>query len=407
MVRVSKDRLKYVLVSDIDGSMMTWRMEHEGATPTELAAQWFIRNFFDRNGLFGVATAQTIEMLLSSGAFARSAERIMRPLPFLKVDTVDGNPTKKVYSYVHPERIACRQAYTDPDFVLSMGTGIFPRRSSGKYAPDKRFKKRLRREWRRSLLALLHAMGLPSWGSTNFIKHLGDIDSEEKYYRRETNVFPNDYRLQLKFADPKLSRKQNEEQKNRAKGLIQSTVTELSNLVRKEGTVPESERTSILAQFGGVLDNLLVVDESRPSKNRFMIYLMALLASKEAMSDEYLKQLSKKGRIKYLFFFGDMPPDLLMGCRSGDADNIVFVLAGGSELTPYLTRGSPEYGKPYAGESLKWLIECLTPTGRPGIEIFQEEGRPSRTVIIGDILYPGLVGPETLAAYLQEFYPDL
>lgn len=390
--------LEFVLVSDIDGSLMTKRMEEKGATASELRAQRRIRDRATGAGRrFGVATAQTVEMLLSRRTFVRSEEQIKRPSPFLQYHQEEGR-----YTYVDPESIACRTAFTDPDFVLSMGTGIFAKNADGTFSPYKPFMRKLRPGWRKSLLALLYA--LPIWGSSDFTAHLADIDSEANYYRRLTNVFPNDYRLQLTFNDPERSRTENEDLKNQAKYLLESMVEQLSGMVH--GEIPGSERASLLAEYGAAFDNLLIVDESRPAANHFMIYLMALLASKDAMADEYLKHVAGRGRIKDLVFFGDMPPDLRMGCMSGDARRVAFVLAGGSPIAPHLTRGNDAFGKPYAGESLKWLTDCLIPTDRPGIETFKRRGFPARTIVIGDALYPGLVGPETLAAYLDAYVPE-
>lgn len=383
--------LAFLAVSDIDGTIMT-----RHPTASEIRSAEKSRAFYDRYGTFTAATAQTAEMLMSSTAYDASVARgFTRPKPLLRRGS-DG-----IYTYVPPESLRERRAFTDPELIMSMGTGCYRRRADGSYTGHKHFHDRLGRNWRRGALRLLTIISESGVG--DLVKRLSSIEFEENYRFGKTDVFPLEYRIQLEFADPELTPAQNEQAKNQAKWRIQAAVHEIENVLKLSGISCEY-RADTLKKYEDVLDNLIVVDESRPEKNRFQIYLMPKLAPKDKMIDDGLIRLTKGETIKHLDIFGDMPPDLKAGCFAGRAEHATFVLVGGSPLTEYFVRSSNRYRQEYAGEDLSWMRNHLIPTDQPGVELFCAPNAKPRRIILGDVAYPNRIGPETIDAYIEDQY---
>lgn len=384
---------KRVAVLDVDGTMMRKDMKDNGGTPEELAAARYVREYFERHGwVYTIATAQTVEMIMSQATYEASVTRgFKRPRPNL--GGIPGNRT-----YVPPEGFPCRASFTDPDIIMSMGTGCYPRLSDG-YVEDIGFKKKLGLRWREGAIKLLRLAS--EEGAEDLMRYLAPIESEENYHAGITDVFPLDYRIQLEFNDPSASPEENEYRKNAAKFRIQSMVRELRNFLTLPG-ISDTDRKEILDDFGDIIDNLRVGDESRPPENHFQNYLMPELASKRDMVDDQLAKLSQGDMLDSLVIAGDMTPDLEAGCLAGNAKDSLFILVGGSPLSPYFRRGSNHFGMGYAGESLDWMHENLVQTEREGFELFKQPGRPDRLVIFGDIAYPGRIGPETIEACIKD-----
>lgn len=373
--------LEHVGVLDIDGTMLTKRMEREGATSTELAAAHFVRDWFNTKGLFTVATAQTAEMIMSEASYLASVDRgFKRPRPHL-----GGVPGKRFY--LAPEKIASRVPFTDPDAIMSMGTGIRYRQKGGVYVSNKDYEDRLRPNWRPGAVRLLEIAG-ESLG-IDIKRFFAAIEFEQNYHYGSTDVAPLENRIELLFDDT--------DTKNLIKNKVDSTLNGLRELEQFGGVVAAG-----LSHLSDVLHNLRIQDESDPSRGKNQFYATPLFASKEEMIDEALAVLTRGRMITNLLIAGDMPPDLRAGCFAGRALSTTFLLVGGSPLSPYLTRDSGVFGHSYAGESMRWLTGALTETRRPGFERLHRAGVPSRLFVIGDVAYPGLTGPETIAAFLKD-----
>ncbi len=383
---MGRPQLRRVGVYDIDGTMMTKRMETEGATASELSSAHFVRDYYSTDGTFTVATAQTAEMLMSSASYDASVRHqgFSRPKPLL-------GGMKGARSYVRPEQIACRVPFLDAEAIMSMGTGCRFRQPDGSYRENLSYKRRLGPNWRTNAFSLLEI--LSDKGLKEFIPYLADIEFEENYYQQKADVAPLEYRIQFEFPD--------RETKDRLKNLIQTALLGLRELCRLSN-ITSAHLTSIKEEFGDILSNLNIVDESNPSVGKYQFYLMPRYASKEEMIDETLALLSQGEIIEDLLIAGDMPPDLRAGCYAGRALQATFLLVGGSPVSPYLDRERDEFGKPYAGESLGFITENLIRTSRSGFDVLSRAGVPFRMIVNGSVAYPGTVGPETIAAFLKD-----
>ncbi len=373
-------KLEHVGVLDIDGTMLDDKMK-KGESPLGLSAAQFVRDFFDTNGLFTVATAQTAEMIMSEESYNLSVSRgFTRPPPNL-----GGEPGNRFY--VPPQTIVSRIPFTDPHAIMSMGTGIRYRHRDRSFIANKDYENRLGPNFRPGAVRLLEIVG-ESIG-IDIKRYFAPIEFEQNYAYGSTDVAPLENRIELIFDDT--------DTKNFIKGRTDTTLNSLRELERFGGALAAG-----LTHLSDVLHNLRIQDESDPSRGKNQFYATPLFASKEEMVDEALAVLTRGRMIKNLLIAGDMPPDLRAGCFAGRALFTTFLLVGGSPLSAYLTRDSELFGRPYAGESMKWLTDALTETRRPGFERFSRAGVPSRMFVIGDVAYPGLTGPETIEAFLKD-----
>ena len=371
--------LGYVGVLDVDGTMMTEAMQECGATPEALAAAHFVRDYIDDNGTFTVASAQTAEMLMSCEyheASIRNGFTRLRPL-------LGGEPGKR--TYVKPETIACRVPFTDPKAIMSMGTGCHFLQPEGWYREHRAYKRRLGINWRSDALNFVRLIRNPL--QEDFERYLAPIESEENYRAGRTDVMPLEYRIQFVFKDRAT--------KDRVKNEMQKALLGLRQIAPKP-------RESLVEEFGDIHLNLRIVDESDESVGKLQFYLMPRYASKEEMVDETLAILSRGEMIEDLLIAGDQYPDLRAGCYAGRALRATFLLVGGSPLSPYFDREDPRFGKEHVGENLRFITDNLNPTGRPGFDMLERAGVPMRMFVNGTVAYPGLTGPETIAAFLKD-----
>ena len=51
---------------------------------------------------------------------------------------------------------------------------------------------------------------------------------------------------------------------------------------------------------------------------------------------------------------------------------------------------------------MRFISDNLIPTDRPGFEVLERAGVPSRMFVNGSVAYPGLSAPETIAAFLKD-----
>jgi hypothetical protein len=375
--------LGYVGVFDVDGTLMTKAMEEQRASPEALLAAHFVRDHFDEHGTFTVATAQTAEMLMSSRIYRASVA-----LGFArKPPKLGGEPGRRYY--VKPELIPERVPFTDAKAIMSMGTGCHILQKEGWYREHETYRKRLGGSWRQNVFNLL------DWGDKKkeYRQYLAPIESRMNYRKGVTDVMPLPYRIQFNFDDLAT--------KDRIKGKVMEAIrgrraiVELGLSSKEESELDES-------RFGDIHCNLRIVDESNPANGKYQFYLMPRYASKEEMVDEMLSVLARGEMIEDLLIAGDMPPDLRAGCFAGRALRATFILVGGSPLAPYFDRDSSFFGQAYAGEKLDFITANLMRTGRPGFEVFERAGVPMRLFVNGDVAYPGLTGPETIAAFLKD-----
>ncbi|HEY0979433.1 MAG TPA: hypothetical protein VGE23_01160 [Candidatus Paceibacterota bacterium] len=377
--------LGYVGVFDVDGTLYTKDMAENRHAPEALAAAQFVREFFDQNGTFMVASAQTAEMLMSSEVYETSVRN-----GFTRLRPLLGGTRGKRF-YVKPETLATRVPFTDPKAIMSMGTGCHFLEPDEWYREHRTYKRRLGINWRANALSLLRHIRDPL--QEDFERYLALIESEDNYRAGKTDVMPLEYRIQFEFKDRVT--------KDRVKKEIQDALLGLRTIMEVAKSDPGA-RGSLVEEFGDILLNLRIVDESDEANDKFQFYLMPRYASKEEMVDETLSVLSRGEMIEDLLIAGDMPPDLRAGCYAGRALRATFLLVGGSPLAPYLSRDDPRFGLEHAGESLRFITDNLSPTGRPGFEMLERAGVPMRLFVNGAVAYPGLVGPETIAAFLKD-----
>lgn len=377
--------LGFVGVFDVDGTLLTKAMEDGTETPESLAAAQFVRDYVDDNGTFTVASAQTAEMLMSSDYHETSVRNGFTRLPPL----LGGKSGKRFY--VKPETIAFRVPFTDPKAIMSMGTGCHFLQPDGWYREHRTYKRRLGLNWRENALKFVRLIRNPL--KEDFERYLAPIESEENYRKGLTDVMPLEYRIQFVFKDRGT--------KDRVKNEIQAALLGLQQISRLSGiTLANSE--SLVEEFGDILHNLRIVDESDDNVGKFQFYLMPKYASKEEMVDETLAILSHGEMIEDLLIAGDQFPDLRAGCYAGRALRATFLLVGGSPLAPHFDREDARFGQQHVGGDVRFITNNLSPSQRPGFEMLERAGVPMRMFVNGSVAYPGLSAPETIAAFLKD-----
>lgn len=388
----------FVGVFDIDGTLL-----RANPTPREIIAANCVRRFVSSRGAFTVATAQTAEMIMSSKAYAASVARgFKRRRPML------GRQEDGTRYYRAPETMPERHAFTDPDLIMSLGTGVHFPVADYAYLVDRVFENSLGGEsWREAALRMeryateSEASYYPNEEDRlDFRDYLSTIESIENYEAGVTDVMPLEYRLQFEFKDG--TPQENLLKKERAKSALRRTAEGLEYLSKLKGA--GIEHTEIIRAFGAILGNFEIQDESSQDLSRCLFYGTPRLASKEHMVNRGLSRLAGDDEIDDLLIAGDMPPDLRAGCFSGKATRATFLLVGGSPLSPFLRPGVNDRSKLYAGESFEWLLSRLVATDRPGFGAFRTDDGSFRRVIIGDMAYEGTKGPETIRAYLEDEY---
>ncbi|MES2931551.1 MAG: hypothetical protein V4682_02510 [Patescibacteria group bacterium] len=377
--------LGYAGVFDVDGTLLTSAMKEGRATPESLAAAQFVRDYFEENGTFTVASAQTAEMLMSHERHETSVRNGFSRLP----PHLGGEPGKRFY--VKPETIAYRVPFTDPRAIMSMGTGCHFLQPENWYREHRPYKRRLGINWRQGALHFVRTALDPSKGDIG--RYFAPIESAENYRLGKTDVMPLEYRIQFEFKDRAT--------KDRVKNDLQTAIIGLRQISELSGITLENT-DQLVEEFGNIHLNLRIVDESDESIGRYQFYLMPRYASKEEMVDETLAILSRGEMIDDLLIAGDMLPDLRAGCYAGRALRATFLLAGGSPLAPHFDRADARFGVSHAGENLRFVTDNLVQTRRPGFEMIERAGVPMRMFVNGSVAYPGLSAPETIAAFLKD-----
>lgn len=390
------DAKRFVCLSDIDGTML-----RKYPTRSEISAANAVRRFVNQCGTFGVVTAQAPEMCMSSGAYAASVlyGGFKRTRPQLKLE--DGR-----YVYHPPELFEERQAFTDPDLIMSLGTGNHYRNASGFYSLDRGFDTLLGGvDWRpsakRAVQNASEAMRAERPAQAiNLESYYSSIEDPASYETGLKDVMPLEYRLQFEFQLE--NAEENLHLKERAKVSLVSAIEGLEFASKLEKGI---ELAELFREFKPILNNFVITDESSPERNRLLFYGTPRLATKEHMVNRALTRMFGNETVEDLLIAGDMPPDIRTGMNPNDpVKRKSFLLVGGSPLSEYLVPGTNEPNRLYAGESFRWLHQILEPVERAGFgQLKTEDGKEIR-FINGAIAYPGTLGPETIKAYLEDEY---
>lgn len=389
---------KFVCISDIDGTLLC-----KNPTRSEINAANSVRRFINAQGTFGTVTAQTAEMGMSSGAYAASVlyGGFKRARPLLGIE--NGR-----HVYRPPESLEERHAFTDPDLIMSLGTGNHYRNASGFYSLDRGFDTLLgginwRESAKKAVRYAAEAMRLERPArAIDLEAYYSMIENPVNYETGLRDVMPLEYRLQFEFLLE--DARENLYLKERAKVEILSTIggLEFASKLETKGV----ELAELTREFKPILNNFVITDESSPaSENRLLFYATPTLATKEHMVSRALTRMFGNELIEDLLIAGDMPPDIRAGVNTNDpVRRKSFLLVGGSPLSGFLVPGTNEPNKLYAGESFRWLHQILSPMDRPGFgQLPAKNGREIR-FINGAIAYPETKGPETIKAYLEDEY---
>jgi hydroxymethylpyrimidine pyrophosphatase-like HAD family hydrolase len=251
-----------------------------------------------------------------------------------------------------PGLVLDEDSLLDFDFIAGIGSGISIRHFDH-YVSDEGYIHYLEvnKNWREETLEVLQKL------DPDFVNYLAPIEYPENFEKGITNVYPLPYRIQLNFSGDK--------------GLSKKMA--LTKVIRTH-------------------TDLCVIDESRSQEEFYSIYILPKHGSKEKTLDYSMTQLGNYD----IYIAGDTFVDLrMLACTKLERD-ITFLLAGGSRITPYLQN------KTYAGESLDWLKPYLKYEIQSGVYEYTHPLGGHRTLIIGDVVFPNTIGPETVLAWLEE-----
>jgi hypothetical protein len=317
-------------VLDVDGTLATAN-HSEG----EIAARGRIVDMLESSGVpYIFSSARTPELMMRLDAYRASHRLGFRRQPPKWGRTPDG-----VRTYVSPDTLLETRHLCDPDCIISMGTGIYPRRGKG-YLPDLSYEERFNPFWRGVTLKYVEDAGLAC--------ALAPIEHETAYAMNRVDVETLPYRIQLEFSGPCAMKR-------------------------------KSKAKELLALWGG---DIRIIDESKPAEGRYVIYLTPPGASKEAALTHVvgsLCALSERKRSEFsLFIAGDTLTDLPT-CDASPESKATYVLPAQSRLSEYVAQNLE-----FAGESLSFLNSRLVPGDRPGFFSYATEPGVARTFVIAD-----------------------
>ncbi len=306
-----------------------------------------VRSFLTKKGyIFAVATSRTEELMMSPEEYRLSKEKygFSRPPP-------------KIFS---PNA----QGVLDADIIISSsGTKIFLHQVGGGYCEDETYQKQYSLPspvWRNIILHLIKKIN-----QERELAQIAPHENEKNYQQGKTIIYPPDYRIQLFFK----------------------------NL---------DDKLEFCQKFTHLKTDASIIDDSDPLNHEYTIYITPPGGNKKNavnwLMGKICQQLSIESRLFRILFAGDSWPDLKMGLYAAtDVTQAVFIIVGGSRLTPYLTE--KKYQE-FAGNDLSQIKKFLLPEERRGFYRFVKLPHP-RTVVIGDQAFPGKLGPATLLAYLS------
>ncbi len=328
-------------------------------------------------------TSRTEEMTMSDEARKKSKD-MYRPEPHMQ-KTADQ-----------------RQIYVDPSgkepegtidvfgVAGSTGSAIYMRQADGSFQKDSAHEKKMnvnKDSWRKSVLKLVDLIN-----QDEKLCELIPIEYPDRYWSGETDVYPPDFRIQLKFRSAEA------ENKFRNK-LLQ---------IKLNGRMEDFSDDEWM-----VISNLRYTGDSKPSMENYSGYLAPAKGNKaraaETVFDGIFQEIYKvdveiKKSDFEVLFAGDSFPDLAMGLFGARGCRGKFVIVGGSRLTRLMIE---EKIKTFVNEKIGAIKHRLGLTDKIGIYNFRQPlatGDSSREVIIGDVAYPGKFGPQTILEVLKQFY---
>lgn len=229
-------------------------------------------------------TSRTVEMCMSEGQYFLSKRNygFSRPPPHMGLD----NNHKRYY--VKPEEFFPEKILDLPIIISSSGACIHVRQENGGYAIDRSFYPNDFPDpatWRKNTTSYLSGLNIPF--------SFGHIENADAYQKKEAEIFPADYRIQLIFDS--------------------------------------KENMSLLSESIKQKSNLYFTDDSNPKINLFMGYITPKNGKIDAV-DHVIHNLQRPdGEI---LIIGDSIPDLEAGLKIKALPNtkITCLIVGGSRL---------------------------------------------------------------------------
>lgn len=314
-----------------------------------------------------INTARETGMVMSSKALAASRKYgYERPAPRLGVD-----PQTKRHIYVDPELLEKYAGHLDPAAIIGFGGGALLRQQEDRgFAPDQKLSSLLGgKNFRSWLWRHLKSIDL----NRDLLDALSLLEDTKAFAEGRTDVAPLDWRFQVNAKD------------------------------EREHTDLKFRIASYFDAIGEG-DTIRIKDESKPGKPCF--YIVPRLGTKEASADYLLQKALAEAGISVQDVHLTAADDALTGIRML-TDVLVgapgdFVLPGNAPIAKHLMPSSPEYGKPFAGETVDWLLKLLTATNEEGIYLCRmPNDAPSRRFIIADLACPGTVAVESILALIE------
>jgi len=310
-----------------------------------------VRELLKKNHyLYCPTTSRTEEMMMSQKSYQLS---------------------KKIYDFKRPEPklIFEPPAILDGEIIISSsGSKIFVKQTNNAYQEDICFYNKDfpdPQTWRNTITTQINSIN----GIKKVFK-LSPIEYIEQYVDGTSNAYPPDYRIQLNFT----------------------SVNDKLFFIRKLYKIKQSSKDISI-------NKLYLTDDSNPEKNKFSLYLTPKKGKIDAVN-HVIKHLQTdlKITILELLFVGDSWPDLQLGLFGATKiANATFLLIGGSRLTKYLI--NPEKTE-FAGEPLLEIKNNLIPSQQKGVYYYKGK-RYKRKIILGDIIDPGKIGPDSMIEFLS------
>lgn len=244
-----------------------------------------IEKLQEQNYFCIITTSRTPEMCMSEAQYELSKRKydFIRPQPHMGID----NNGKRFY--IKPEEFFPEKILDLPIIISSSGACIHVLQENGGYAIDRDFYPQDFPDpaiWRKNTTSYLSGLNIP------FL--FGHIENADAYQKKEAEIFPADYRIQLIF-------------------------TSYKNMLLLSGSIKEK-------------NGLYFTDDSNPGKNIYMGYITPKNGKIDAI-EHVIKNL-EKSRVEALII-GDSIPDLEAGLKVKTEENsrITFFLVGGSRLS--------------------------------------------------------------------------
>lgn len=356
--------------NDVDGTTASY---FEVPPKAEIEARKEVFDFAHRQGGHVLSTLRASEMCMDEHYLEASIGCGLGRLPPLCAKK-DGHCIYAPLSSL--ERFKFNY---NPHAINSVGVGIVVEQG-GAYHHDLAFQHKLHphvgERWRDRALKLVDTLDHDGLLRGSF----APIEDIENYHAGKTDVAPLDYRIQLQYEGGDGIGWKND---------IKQRINQLRH-----------ERHSA-ASFARAIR---WIDESRPHKQRYMLYLVPKYGTKEHGVTQVYRSIVAELEVDpgdiMVVVTGDTMTDLRAGIFGAPEAPGFFVLAGGSPLTDYLV-GSKS-GEPFAGESLESIRRRMKPNSKKGFYYVQMPGMPfARVVVVADQAFPGKSDAESILAFYQ------